>query len=475
MMKSLKYFILFTILLLTGGVFIAGKTINNYVIDHVLVGPVYFQHQHVAKHYTKQIWCRFAPLFDEMSDIPTEQWKQHERYSAFSKLSNTILGTVPASLVSLYNHKQENFFITHQKTPIHDRQYNISSGAVFIPDMTMNHADGTTTKGSFIRSHINISSEDCPDQKVNHKPVTMELYSYVSQEALTRLTDMHYWLTMLMGAVCIVFYGVFLLVLKSNERIISEQQDEKIALEKAKARAETQNEEKSMFLANVSHELRTPLNAIIGFSEIIKDEVMGPVGHPQYAEYINDINGSGVHLLSLINDILDYSKAEARKLEIDKVDMELTKIAHSCMRLVEPRANDGQVKLVEQMPDHPVMMQADPKRMKQIILNVLSNAVKFTPENGEVRLSVKEDLMNHTVELSVTDTGIGIAQNDIAKAMAPFGQIDNSLSRRYEGTGLGLPLTKKLTDIMGGEFILKSEVGIGTTITLIFPVEHKDH
>jgi two-component system cell cycle sensor histidine kinase PleC len=255
--------------------------------------------------------------------------------------------------------------------------------------------------------------------------------------------------------------------------VIQKQHEETVRLEREKTIAEAQNQEKSMFLANVSHELRTPLNAVIGFSEIIKDEVMGPVGHPQYKEYINDINSSGVHLLSLINDILDYSKAEARKLEVDMSQMDLTKSIQSSVRLLETRAKEAKITLVHDELEKTIKLHADPKRMKQIILNLLSNAVKFTPENGKVTLKVQEKPVDNVVVLTVQDTGIGIAPKDLSKALSPFGQIDSSLARRYEGTGLGLPLTKKLTELMGGIFEITSEEGLGTTVTLTFPLIRK--
>ncbi len=182
-----------------------------------------------------------------------------------------------------------------------------------------------------------------------------------------------------------------------------------------------------------------------------------------------------MHLVCIINDILDYSKAEARKLEVEFVDIDIKKIAHSCMRLVEPRAKEAKVKLIERMPDKNVVLSADPKRMKQVILNLLSNSVKFTQEGGEISLIIEDDMLGGKVSVTISDNGIGIAAKDISKALAPFGQIDSSLSRKYEGTGLGLPLTKKLVEIMGGVFDIKSEVGLGTTIRLIFPIisQHK--
>jgi two-component system cell cycle sensor histidine kinase PleC len=251
--------------------------------------------------------------------------------------------------------------------------------------------------------------------------------------------------------------------------MIEKQHEVNLELAEAKEKAEVESSEKSKFLANISHELRTPLNAIIGFSEIIKTESLGPVGNQQYKDYANDINNSGTHLLSLINDILDYSKAAAEKLKVESIELDVTKILTTSMRLVKPRAEEAKVNLVEDISKETLILVADPKRLKQAVLNLLSNSVKFTPENGSVTMSAWIDHKANILNIQVKDTGIGIADNDISKAMSTFGQVDSKLSRKYEGTGLGLPLTKKLVELMKGKFNIQSELGFGTTVTLSFP------
>lgn len=236
----------------------------------------------------------------------------------------------------------------------------------------------------------------------------------------------------------------------------------------AKVAAEKATQAKSEFLANMSHELRTPLNAIIGFSEIIKNEARGQL-EKIYQEYIDDIHASGRHLLSLINDILDYSKAEAGKLQIEWAETDATKVIRNSLRMVLPRAEASQVMLIEDIPSHHLVITTDAKKLKQVLLNLLSNAVKFTPAGGEVRCQAWEDLVAHTLVIVVKDTGIGIAPKDISRVMMPFGQVDSTLARRYEGTGLGLPLAKKFIESMGGEFAIESEVDQGTVITLTLP------
>lgn len=254
-----------------------------------------------------------------------------------------------------------------------------------------------------------------------------------------------------------------------SESIIEIQHEQHADLEAAKTKAEEESVEKSKFLANVSHELRTPLNSIIGFSEILKDEVMGPLGSAQYKEYATDIHASGTHLLSLINDILDFSKADANKLDIEYQETDVTKLLKNCLRLIAQRAEAANVKLSSDFADEHVVTMTDPKRLKQIILNLLTNAVKFTPPNGRITLMCKQDLLNKKISIAVVDTGVGIAEKDISKVMAAFGQVKNEYSSKSEGTGLGLPLTRKLVELMDGQFVISSKLGEGTTVTLTFP------
>ncbi len=241
-------------------------------------------------------------------------------------------------------------------------------------------------------------------------------------------------------------------------------------LQAAKEGAETANRTKSQFLANMSHELRSPLNAIIGFAEIMKDEILGPLSHPAYREYAQDIQASGTHLLELINDILDLSKIEAGKLELREQVVDIRSAIETCLRLMAARAEEAQVQLRSDIDPGLPGLYADELKFKQILLNLLSNSVKFTPEGGQVMTTARPDSAGRFV-LSVADTGIGIAPEDMEAALSAFGQVDSSLSRKYEGSGLGLPLTKALVELHGGEFEIESEPGRGTTVTITFQAD----
>ena len=239
-------------------------------------------------------------------------------------------------------------------------------------------------------------------------------------------------------------------------------------IERAKEAAELANRAKSQFLANMTHELRTPLNAIIGFAEVLRDELFGPLGASQYREFVVDIHDSGTHLLSLINDILDFAKTESGQRLLSVQPFDLDGASGAALRMVQARAAEKEIMLRTAFPEESLVVMGEERAFRQILLNLLSNAIKFTPRGGIV--TVAADRRNDGgLILTVSDTGIGIAPEDIPRALAPFVQVDSELSREFEGTGLGLPLAKNLVLLHGGELTLDSAVGTGTTVRIELP------
>jgi PAS domain S-box-containing protein len=253
---------------------------------------------------------------------------------------------------------------------------------------------------------------------------------------------------------------------RGTGRDVTKEMHAKRALEEAKTQSELANRAKTEFLATMSHELRTPLNAIIGFSEIIKDRLFGEA-MDKYTDYAVDIFSSGKHLLAIINDILDMSKIEAGQIELYEEDVDVSQVIEGAVKLLRQKIDAARVHLIVETGDR-LLIRADERKLKQILMNLLSNAVKFTPQGGKIAILTSFNSRGDIV-IEVNDTGIGMAPDDIPKALAAFGQVDSTLARKHEGTGLGLPLVKALVEIHGGHFVLSSELGRGTKAVVVMP------
>lgn len=464
----------------------------NTAANNVILKQAEQNNISLSKGFYNTVWKKDPQLKTLFYTIPASQQLQYREFIDFSKNTLYFLQDLPIVKFNIYSPEGVRIFSTDQKriyissstaddNPIKgDINKNISPrnvaqegevrseiihGAKFVT------ASGKEKKGTLVRTLIPMLPDDFVEILGNRAGKTeaiLEIYLDTTEYS----SDLLFYQTISIAFVIISFtsmYVGFLISSRKAEKIIDKQHETYVELETAKARAETENKQKSQFLANISHELRTPLNAIIGFSEIIKDEVMGELGNEQYKNYVRDIHSSGVHLLSLINDILDYSKAEAGKLELEYEDIDLNKLVASCLRLQEPRAKSAAVMLEKELPSDHIIINSDAKRLKQVLLNLLSNAVKFTPQGGTVKISSWINFKDGTISIEVKDSGIGISPKDLAKALSPFGQVDNELARRYEGTGLGLPLTKKFVELLGGKLHLESEVNKGTTVTVTVP------
>ncbi len=255
-------------------------------------------------------------------------------------------------------------------------------------------------------------------------------------------------------------------LMQEELQVLKEREGE---LAEAKRSAESASRLKSQFLATMSHELRTPLNAILGFSEVIRDGVFGrtEASAEKYAEYAGSIHTSGRHLLALISEILDLSKIEAGSYVLDMRTIDLREMVRGALTIISPAAEKAGVEVQSVLPDAEVWFSADERAMRQIAINLLANAVKFTPRGG--RVTVEASSAASMVEFAVSDSGIGIAQEHIATVFEPFRQVDSSIRRRHEGTGLGLAITKRLVELHGGTITLDSKVAVGTTVRVRLP------
>ena len=248
---------------------------------------------------------------------------------------------------------------------------------------------------------------------------------------------------------------------------ITELKAREAALHQAKDQAEAANRAKTEFLANMSHELRTPLNAVIGLSEVMAGEVLGPIGQPKYKEFAGDIVSSGRHLLDIINDILDSVKLQSGKMTLHLQPIAIETIVESAIRIVREQAESAAIKLVCSIEPKIPLVNADELRLRQVVLNLISNAIKFTSKGGLIAITAQRS--GSDVRVAVSDTGIGMAPEDIPKALEPFSQVDNSITRKYGGTGLGLPLSKLYVEGHGGRLSIESTRGHGTTVSFTLP------
>jgi PAS domain S-box-containing protein len=248
---------------------------------------------------------------------------------------------------------------------------------------------------------------------------------------------------------------------------VTEKFEQERALRAALRQAEIANKMKATFLAAMSHELKTPLNAVLGFSEIIRDEVLGPVGHEGYRDYAGDIHKSGARLLAVINDVLDVSRLEGGLLTIEAHSENVLDVAEGAIKLARGLTQDKRGIEIDVPADMPALY-VDSRRLAQALGNLLANALKFTPEGGQVRFAVRKQ-HDGGIHLAVEDTGIGMAQETIAAALEPFRQLDGSLARRFEGAGLGLSISKALAELHGGHLSVQSAVGEGTTVIIALP------
>ncbi|MHC1576201.1 MAG: sensor histidine kinase, partial [Methanosarcinaceae archaeon] len=252
---------------------------------------------------------------------------------------------------------------------------------------------------------------------------------------------------------------------------ITERKQAEDTMLASKIAAEEANRTKSEFLAVMSHELRTPLNAVIGFSDVLLDETFGPLNEKQ-RKYVNNISTSGTHLLVLISEILDLSKVDAGRMELSKETIDVPDSMTNIRNMVSHLATMKNISINTTFEPQDITLYVDPVKFKQILYNLVSNAIKFTHDGGTV--SLKAEHTGNMIQLSVTDTGIGISKEDQSKVFDPFTQADSSISREYQGTGLGLSIVKKFVELHGGEIWVESELGVGSRFTFTIPIKHME-
>ncbi|MCC8417226.1 MAG: HAMP domain-containing histidine kinase [Rickettsia endosymbiont of Bryobia graminum] len=465
-----------------------------FIVEEMILRQVGEDNLKIADIYTKNIWNRNREAVKKIHEFGYINLLQDADFIKFARTTinsfvnldtnislydlkgNKIITSSPVRITSCKNFpddnlyqkiisKIDNYFLKGLPA---DQAFNKAFSGytthVLMPKALFQNADSNITeRRSFITSYIPI--------------IDLNLYQYPVDGVLEINTDItKVWSNILnLEKKVLLTFAIILVILLAivmnnasyAQKIIDKQLEVNRELEEAVIKVRNESSAHTKFFANVSHELRTPLNAIIGFSEIMISDGY----NKEHETYIKDINNAGKHLLGIINDILDLSKASANKLTVVPIEMDLNKLITSSLRLVKPRADKAKVNLIEKLPKDHIVLNADPKRLKQVLLNLLSNAVKFTKELGSVTIIAKKHELEGLIYIQVIDTGIGIDEKDIPKILSTFGQIDSADTRKYEGTGLGLPLTRKLVELMSGKFSIESKLGHGTTVTISFPYD----
>lgn len=484
-----KYIIRLSFLGLFIAIVIQGLLYRYFMIENIILQEVVKNNSHIAEIYYSQIWSNHD-ITKKFESTSPESLVNNDDFIKFASESINFFGNMDLVSVYIYDKIGEKFLASNDyevgeqvdQIPEFDNQIIYWLDKYFLRSFMVGNGLNTALGGVsnyniYLNAALNSSKSTSLERDLvsYYVPIIVDSKVVGVIELVTDITDQ--WSktnileTRVMKAFLLIFsifFGIVMYNTHYAQKIINKQFEDNRNLEQKKNEAEEKNAEVKRFFANMSHELRTPLNAIIGFSEMILSETYGKIANSQYMEYIEDINNSGKHLLNMINDSLDFSKAEANKLVVENIEVDLNKIVTSSMRFVKPRADNSQIELITKLPKEHIVITADPKRLKQVLLNLLTNAVKFTPAGGSVTLEVLVNSLERLVYVKVIDTGIGMSEKDIPKALTSFGQVDNKANRHYEGTGLGLPLTKKLVELINGELNITSQVGVGTIVTLTF-------
>ena len=350
-----------------------------------------------------------------------------------------------------------------------------SANAGFLAARTGHKASELTHRDSFSAFEQTVENRDV---LASYVPITsgsgaiegvFEVY-YDVTDLLATINRRQTVLQTVVGGTFLLLYLLLIFGVWQSERRTNRHYVKNLDLARTAARAEEANRLKSEFLATMSHELRTPLNAILGFSEILKSQLPQANSDETRREYADSIWMSGRHLLNIVNDVLDMSKVEAGELLLDREPFDPVALLESCLRLVEKQAEEQGVALISNIADKLPAALGDERRIKQVLINLLSNAVKFTPEGGRISVWLGTTTSG-AMQFTVSDSGIGIAPEDIEKVLTPFGQVETTYARRFGGTGLGLPIARSLVEMHGGTFMLESTLGEGTKVSFTLPAD----
>ena len=429
--------------------------------------------------FANGVWGRFEAFISEAHDLSADEIRARPETQDLRREIETLMAGTPVVRIKLYDLGGLTAFSTDpdqigerlDRDADDEDELERFRGALaggMVSELETDNVPGTTELSAderwVLSSYVPVRRGGGAIEGVAevYSDVT-DVYAHIRRVGLAH--------TAIVGGAFLVVFLLLIGVVWRAERVIQKQHRRNLDLVANAARAEAASRAKSEFLANMSHELRTPLNAIIGFSTILKDESFGPIGSGRYKEYAGDICNAGQHLLTIINDVLDLVKVDSGKMAVHAGVVDLRATAMSVAKLVERDAAAGGVMLSLEIDSTLPAIVSDDTKLRQVLMNLLSNAIKFTPAGGCVTLGIAQSADPRKVRVTVSDTGIGMREADIPIALAPFGQIDSALNRKHAGTGLGLPLSQRLMQLLGGDLEIESAPEKGTVVTIVLPMQ----
>jgi signal transduction histidine kinase len=428
-----------------------------------------------ARLLANALWNEHAAILQRLSEVPPDQLRQQPELAWLDHQVKVLVKNAPIIKIKIYDMGGHTLFSTDPRQIGQDKNNDggVVSARKGVVASEMAHAhtvsafEGSITDRDVLSSYVPIYGGN-DGTVVGVFEVYNDVTAFVA--AIDRFT---WWLIAITVSVSAIANGILILIVGRGDRLLQRQHERSLELTRNVARAEAASKAKSEFLANMSHELRTPLNAIIGFSDLIRRKTFGPLGDARYGSYVDDIHAAGQHLLTVINNILDLAKIELGRMSLQNTPIDPAGLVQEVARMMTPDLENRSIALhLDVAPGLPVLT-TDAVKLRQSLLNLLSNAVKFSPDGSVIDLSCRL-VQPGRYRFEVTDRGIGMAATDIPIALSPFGQIDSSLARKFDGTGLGLPLARHFSELMGGSLIVASEVGRGTTVTITIPDRAED-
>jgi len=425
----------------------------------------------VARVLANLLWTRDAATLEQLSKTDPETWKNRPEVAALRQEILAFIHDAPVYRLKIYDRQGHTLFSTDAnqvgedesddegfQSALRDRVFSELARA-----NTFSVTESTVVDRDLLSSYVPIYRSGSGSEIVG----VFEVYDDVTEF----LRDINRGIASQVAIVLLTTGAVYLVLIwyvRHGDHLLRAEHARSLALVESVARAEAASKEKSQFLANMSHELRTPLNSVIGFAEILGAEGFGPLGDARYRGYAKEIGESGRNLLTIINNTLDLSKLALGTTEVTLRPVDPTAVIEGALHTLERRVQESGVTLSVEIDPATPQLESDESKLRQILTNVISNAIKFTPAGGQVQIKVS-GIGDRLVRFEIADTGIGLAVKDIPTALAPFGQVDSALNRRYQGAGLGLPLAKGLAELLGGQLDISGVPGAGTIVGITLP------